>query len=89
MLKVILSLFELHNIHINEILGYLLDHNFFFSAPENSEISAAQLLILLQTVKRLKDITQRVGQEHKDLHSSVSKVGKAIDRVCILSLIHI
>jgi len=51
-----------------------------------AEITATQSLILTQTVRRLKEAVSRLGQEHKDLHSTVSKVGKSIDRVCCLYL---
>ena len=30
---------------------------------------------------KIKDVTQKLSTDHKDLHSSVSKVGKAVDRV--------
>lgn len=48
--------------------------------PENQELTATQSLILIQTLRRLKEAVSRYGQEHKDLHSTVSKVGKSVDR---------
>ncbi|KAL3864971.1 hypothetical protein ACJMK2_006611 [Sinanodonta woodiana] len=44
------------------------------------ELTTTQSIILSQTVKRIKEAVSRIGSEHKDLHSTVSKVGKAIDR---------
>lgn len=48
--------------------------------PEDNELTATQSLILIQTLRRLKEAVSRYGQEHKDLHSTVSKVGKSVDR---------
>ena len=56
----------------------------FIAGPENGEVQTTQSLILSQTVRRVREATSRMGQEHKDLHSAVSKVGKAIDRVRLL-----
>lgn len=62
------------------------------AGPEDHELTATQSLILVQTLRRLKEAVSRFGQEHKDLHSTVSKVGKSVDRVrssiiCHLNLI--
>ncbi|XP_074641002.1 E3 ubiquitin-protein ligase RMND5A-like [Tubulanus polymorphus] len=48
--------------------------------PSEGELQPGHMLMLIESVRRIKDITSCIGQEHKDLHSSVSKVGKAIDR---------
>ena len=53
----------------------------FSIGPENGEVQTTQSLILSQMVRRVREATSRLGSEHKDLHSAVSKVGKAIDRV--------
>lgn len=49
-------------------------------APEEHEITPTQSLILMQTIRKIKEAISRMGQEHKDLHSTVSKVGKSVDR---------
>ena len=36
----------------------------------------------------MKDTTNKIAIEHKELHTSVSKIGKAIDRVCHNVMIH-
>ena len=36
--------------------------------------------MVIKTLQSVKDACSRVGSDHRDLHSSVSKVGKAIDR---------
>ncbi|CAG0897335.1 unnamed protein product [Darwinula stevensoni] len=46
----------------------------------DAEISTTQRLMLSQTVAKVKDTIQKIATEHRELHSSVSKVGKAIDR---------
>lgn len=48
--------------------------------PEDAELSTTQSLIIAQNSKKIKDTISCLSQEHKDLHSSVSKVGKAVDR---------
>lgn len=49
-------------------------------APEEHEMTPTQSLILMQTIRKIKEAISRMGQEHKDLHSTVSKVGKSVDR---------
>ena len=44
-------------------------------------MTPAQVILMSQALGRVKDAVARIGTEHRDLHSSVSKVGKAIDRV--------
>lgn len=52
----------------------------FISVLENKKIP----FDLLKTfVDKSKDETQKLAIEHRELHSTVSKVGKAIDRVCM------
>lgn len=49
---------------------------------------------MTQCCKRIKDTVQKLASDHKDIHSSVSRVGKAIDKVfglcfdCIITLQH-
>lgn len=47
-------------------------------ASENSTL--AQRTKALQCAKRIKDLVVKIAAEHRELHSTVSKVGKAIDR---------
>lgn len=51
------------------------------AAPSNQELTAAQIIIMKQAASKVKDTVQRLASDHRDLHSTVSKVGKAIDRV--------
>jgi hypothetical protein len=59
----------------------------FFTAstlnPDNPNalmLNPSQTLLLVQTLQTVKDSSSKVGADHRELHSSVSKVGKAIDR---------
>lgn len=55
--------------------------------PQNASLNAGQLSTLTAVLERSKEKLQRLTAEHRDLHGTVSKVGKAIDRnfVCDLS----
>lgn len=44
------------------------------------ELSPAQTLMLIKTLQSVKETCSRVASDHRELHSSVSKIGKAIDR---------
>lgn len=48
--------------------------------PPEHELTPAQIHILKEALERVKDTVQRLAADHRDLHSTVSKVGKAIDR---------
>lgn len=53
------------------------------AVPPEQELTAAQIVILRQTMNKIRETVHRIASEHRDLHSTVSKVGKAIDRVSI------
>ena len=38
---------------------------------------------------QVREEVTRLSTEHRDLHSSVSKVGKAIDKVCNINFLYI
>ncbi|XP_045188845.2 E3 ubiquitin-protein ligase RMND5A-like isoform X1 [Mercenaria mercenaria] len=50
------------------------------AGPADGEVQVTQSLVMTQALHRVQEATSRMGQEHKDLHSTVSKVGKTIDR---------
>lgn len=50
------------------------------SVSENTDLSPEQLLVIRQTSKKISDCVNRIATDHRDLHCTVSKVGKAIDR---------
>ena len=43
-------------------------------------INPAQTFMLVQALQKVKESASKVGSDHRDLHSSVSKIGKSIDR---------
>ncbi|XP_067838316.1 E3 ubiquitin-protein ligase RMND5A isoform X3 [Heptranchias perlo] len=47
---------------------------------QDVELSGTLSLVLSQCCKRIKDTVQKLASDHKDIHCSVSRVGKAIDR---------
>ena len=48
---------------------------------DNEELSPEQGVLLLQCLKNVKDGVCKLSSEHKDIHGSISKVGRAVDRV--------
>lgn len=64
----------------------LRDGNFLYSVlvlgtmDRSSSLSTEQTIELKNVIKRCKTKLQKIGVEHRNLHASVSKVGKAIDR---------
>lgn len=53
---------------------------YHFLAPENHELTNVQVDLLKQAMTKIKETVTRLATEHRDSHSTVSKVGKAIDR---------
>lgn len=60
-------------------------HSEDFSLFSLAGVQDADLSVLSQTMaqccKNIKETVQMLASRHKDIHGSVSKVGKAIDRV--------
>lgn len=50
------------------------------TAPDGYELSKYQKEVLKQAMTKIKDTVSRLATDHRDLHGTVSKVGKAIDR---------
>ena len=46
----------------------------------NDTMSPAQTVTLVQVLQQVKESAKKVGTDHREIHSSVSKIGKAIDR---------
>jgi hypothetical protein len=49
------------------------------SAPDT--LSVTGVMVWEQCVKRCGDALQRLAQQHRDMHSGISKCGKEIDKV--------
>lgn len=60
---------------------------FLCIAPHDGNLTAEQIAVLKDLLAKSKEKLQRLTTDHRDLHGTVSKVGKAIDRnfVCDLS----
>lgn len=50
------------------------------SAPEDGEVTSGQIGLWRDAMNKTKEKLQRLTTEHRDLHGTVSKVGKSIDR---------
>lgn len=50
------------------------------SASDDAGLPATMLDILNYNMRKVKEVIMQIGIEHRDLHGTVSKVGKAIDR---------
>lgn len=53
---------------------------FRLTAPQDAPLTADQIAILRDAISRTKEKLQRLTTDHRDLHGTVSKVGKTIDR---------
>ena len=78
-------------VNILSNLTQLLVLNFINAENVSDEVSAAQYLALSEGIKKIKGTISQLSSDHKDLHGSVSKVGKSIDRVWrfLACIIHI
>lgn len=55
-------------------------HVLQFLAPDGYELSKYQKEVFRQALKKIKETIFQVATEHREHHSTISKVGKAIDR---------
>ncbi|KMQ94013.1 protein rmd5-like protein a protein [Lasius niger] len=81
----VLSKFGAINEHAEAVLRDLINHiqslkKDLEEAPPNQELTAGQVQMVKQAMTKVRDTVQRLATDHRDLHSTVSKVGKAIDR---------
>jgi hypothetical protein len=58
----------------------LTTHAECIAASNQAEISEIQFKILASNIRKIRDVVSQISSEHRDLHGTVSKVGKAIDR---------
>ncbi|KAG5332882.1 RMD5A protein, partial [Acromyrmex heyeri] len=78
----VLSKFGAINEHAEAVLRDLINHIQFLKkdleeVPPNQELTAVQVQILKQAMTKARDTVQRLATDHRDLHSTVSKVGEA------------
>lgn len=65
------------------LLCVLIHRQCFPVALQGTPLSATLSLVMSQCCRKIKDTVQKLALDHKDIHSSVSRVGKAIDRVSV------
>ncbi|XP_071468168.1 E3 ubiquitin-protein transferase RMND5B isoform X4 [Marmota flaviventris] len=67
---------------LEELLHYVgqLRAELANAALQGTPLSATLSLVMSQCCRKIKDTVQKLASDHKDIHSSVSRVGKAIDR---------
>ncbi|XP_037762779.1 E3 ubiquitin-protein transferase RMND5B isoform X2 [Chelonia mydas] len=67
---------------LEELLCYVsqLRQELSSTALQGAPLSATLSLMMAQCCRKIKDTVQKLASDHKDIHSSVSRVGKAIDR---------
>lgn len=81
----VLSKFGAINGHAETVLRDLINHieslkKEFEEAPSDHELTPGQAQVLKDTMKKVRETAHHLATEHRELHSTVSKVGKAIDR---------
>jgi len=81
----VLSKFGSINDHAERILSDITSHieslkNELNECPADHELTPGQVHIMKQAMIKARETVQRLATDHRDLHSTVSKVGKAIDR---------
>ncbi len=52
----------------------------FILGPPDAEVTPGQVILLKDALANTKEKLVRLATDHRDLHGTVSKVGKAIDR---------
>ncbi|PIK49351.1 hypothetical protein BSL78_13774 [Apostichopus japonicus] len=82
----VLNKFSSARQHINKNIDELLENmetmkeDLLSSGPPGSEVNQFHSSIFRDTLKRSREMALTWGGNHKDIHSSVSKVGKTIDK---------
>ena len=56
-------------------------HTHTHTVPPESLLSPEQVHATVELAKRTKQACQNVSTDHKDIHASISKFGRAIDKV--------
>ena len=51
------------------------------AAPSGGEVTQEQREAVQQCMRGVKEVAQATSNEHKDMHATISKLGKAIDKV--------
>uniref|UniRef100_A0A069DYV1 Putative e3 ubiquitin ligase n=1 Tax=Panstrongylus megistus TaxID=65343 RepID=A0A069DYV1_9HEMI len=81
----VLTKFGSINEHAGRTLSDIISHiealrKELSECPPEHELTPQQISIIKQAMSKARETVQRLATDHRDLHSTVSKVGKAIDR---------
>nr|KAF6481834.1 required for meiotic nuclear division 5-like protein B [Molossus molossus] len=88
----VLQKFQTYGQHCEQSLEELLHYvgqlrvELASAALQGTPLSATLSLVISQCCQKIKDTVQKLALDHKDIHSSVSRVGKAIDRESTLNV---
>uniref|UniRef100_A0A8C4R9L0 Required for meiotic nuclear division 5 homolog B n=1 Tax=Eptatretus burgeri TaxID=7764 RepID=A0A8C4R9L0_EPTBU len=85
----VLQKFGLYAVHCERTLENLIQYVTGIRqelAGQDAELSPTHALVLSHCCKKIRDTVQKLASDHKDIHGSVSKVGKAIDRTDVSSV---
>lgn len=74
--------------------GHLLEPSLYYyvctaGGVSGGEATQEQRETVRQCMRRVKEAAQTASNEHKDMHATISKLGKAIDKVCVYAGVHI
>ncbi|XP_065080365.1 E3 ubiquitin-protein ligase RMND5A isoform X1 [Ochlerotatus camptorhynchus] len=81
----VITKFSAMNDHSQRVIGDVIVlieklRSSIAEAPADEQLTPGQIDVLHDAMAKTKDKLQRLTAEHRDLHGTVSKVGKAIDR---------
>ncbi|KAG1711240.1 Protein RMD5 A [Nymphon striatum] len=84
-LGLVLQKFTGINEHAHQTLTALIEYvqslrKELEEVPPTSEVQTSHSVILTDCIKKIRETVTCLANEHRDMHSTVSKVGKAIDR---------
>lgn len=67
---------------LGELIAYVQEmYQELGEVPADADVTTSHGIALTQCAQKIKDVSSSLAAEHRDLHGTVSKVGKAIDKV--------
>lgn len=66
---------------LGELIAYVQEmYQELGEVPADADVTTSHGIALTQCAQKIKDVSSSLAAEHRDLHGTVSKVGKAIDK---------
>lgn len=66
---------------LSELIAYVQEmYRELGEVPADAHVTTSHGIALTQCAQKIKDLSSSLATEHRDLHGTVSKVGKAIDK---------